>query len=101
MCVCVCLQEEDAIRLDLEELAKEAVNNEKQLETVEQSMEKAKETLSQLQEEAAGSKVFDVTVRTERLLWKGGEVLEVVGVVFTFRVKLAFWGFQKPFLRFN
>ena len=50
-------QEEDTIRLDLEELGKEAGNYGKQLEAVELAIEQAKETLSKLQEEASGTKV--------------------------------------------
>ena len=49
-------QEEDTIRLDLEELAKEASNYSKQLEAVELAIEQAKETLSKLQEGAAKTK---------------------------------------------
>ena len=50
-------QEEDTIRLDLEELGKEAGNYGKQLEAVELAIEQAKETLSKLQEETSGTKV--------------------------------------------
>ena len=51
------LQAEDTIRLDLEELAKEAGNYGNQLEAVEQAIEQAKEVLSKLQEEATRTKV--------------------------------------------
>ncbi|KAK7100070.1 structural maintenance of chromosomes protein 2-like [Littorina saxatilis] len=50
------VQEEDTIRLDLEELGKEAGNYGNQVDAVEQAIEKAKETVANLQEEATQTK---------------------------------------------
>ncbi|KAL8582210.1 hypothetical protein ACOMHN_004129 [Nucella lapillus] len=50
------VQEEDSVRLDLEELGKETGNYSKQLEAVEEAIHKAKDTLTTLQEAASVTK---------------------------------------------